>query len=636
MKNHMVRIGAGCSVDITLALPQMVRAGNIDYLVIDFLTEVAIAGLAAERLGDPEAGFARGFAGPELAAELRQILDGGIRVVTNAGGLNPLGCAAAVTAMADELGLAPRIAVVHGDDVLDQVAGLRAAGRANMYSGAPLPADLVSANAYFGARPIAAALAKGADIVITGRVVDSALTLGPLLHEFGWSIDDYDRLAAGTLTGHLLECGPQPAGGIFTDWREVDWTDSSFPIAECYADGTAVLTKVPDTGGLVSVGTISEQILYEIGDPQRYFMPETTCDVSGVRLEQVGEDRVRVSGARGRPPTGTYKVCAMAQEGWRGVTVGVTTGPDAAEKAERTAEAVLERARRLLRDRNLGAFTATSVELIGSGASSGPRARPGDPREMVYRIAVDHPDKAAIELMLKVARAAGVSMAPGTVGGVANTVAPQMRMHAFVVEKDRVPVRLTYDGRTETVDVPTGGGFETVPVEPVPPLPRATADGGATVPLIRLAWSRSGDKGDISNVGVIARDPDYLPYLSAALTEEAVARWYAHVFARPDAARVERYELPGLNALNFLLHEALDGGAVSSHRFDIMGKGLGQQILDFPVPVPAALAERLGNGGGADRRPTGPASADPTPYSAARGSASRSSSRESRDVRPRM
>ncbi len=601
MKNHMVRIGAGCSVDITLALPQMVRRGNLDYLVIDFLTEVAISKLAAEKTADPQAGYAAGFAGPELATELRQILESGIRVVTNAGGLNPLGCAEAVRAMAAELGLAPKIAVVHGDDLLDQLDSLRAAGRHDMYSGEPLPPGLVSANAYFGAKPVAAALAKGADIVITGRVVDSALTLGPLIHEFDWPMDDYDRLAAGTLTGHLLECGPQPAGGIFTDWRDVDWADSSFPIAECFADGTAILTKVPGTGGLISVGTLSEQILYEIGDPQRYFMPENTCDLSEVRLEPLAEDRIRISGARGRPPTGTYKVCAMAQEGWRGVTLGVTTGPDAAEKAERTAEAVLERCRRLFRDRNLGEFTDTSVELIGSGASAGAHAAAGDPREMVYRITADHPDKAAIDLMMKVSRAAGVSMAPGTVGAMANSVAPQMRMHAFLVEKDRLPVRLTFEGETETLDVPTGGGFESVAVEPVPPAPVADPAGDATVPLARLAWSRSGDKGDLSNIGVIAREPEYLPYIAAALTEDAVARWYAHIFARPEGApegaKVERFALPGLHALNFLLYEALGGGAVSSHRFDIMGKGLGQQILDFPVPVPTDLARRVDGAG---------------------------------------
>ncbi len=412
-------------------------------------------------------------------------------------------------------------------------------------------------------------------------------------------MDDHDRLAAGTLTGHLLECGPQPAGGIFTDWRAVDWTDSSFPIAECYADGSAVMTKVPGTGGMISVGTIAEQILYEIGDPQRYFMPDNTCDLSGVRLEPDGEDRIRISGARGRPPTGTYKVCAMAQEGWRGVTMGITTGMDAAEKAERTAEAVLERSRRLLRDRNLGEFTATSVELIGAGASAGAHATPVDTREMVYRITADHPDKSAIDLMLKVSRAAGVSMAPGTVGAIANSAAPQMRMHAFLIEKDRLPVRVTVDGETETIEVPTGGGFDTAAVEPVPPVPEAAAAGEATVPLVKLAWSRSGDKGDLSNIGVIAREPEYLPHISAALTEAAVARWYAHIFADPDKARVERYALPGLNALNFLLYDALDSGAVSSHRFDIMGKGLGQQILEFPVPVPAALARRLGEPGAA-------------------------------------
>jgi hypothetical protein len=592
MLNRTVRIGAGCSVDVTLALPQMVRQGNVDYIVIDFMYEGSVAAMASARLGDAEGGFAADFLGPELEQELRQILQSGIKVITNAGGLNPAGCAAALTAMAGRLGLKPRIAVVDGDNVLDQVRQAAGAYR-DMYTGEPLPDNLIGANAYLGAKPIAVALEKGADIVITGRVVDSALTLGPLIHEFGWEMTDYRRLGAGTLIGHLLECGAHPTGGIFTDWRDVDWTETSFPIAECQADGTAIITKPKGTGGLVSIGTISEQILYEIGDPQRYHMADVTCDLSSARLEQFETDQIRIVDGNGYPPTSTYKVCAIAQEGWRGVVSGVVSGPAAREKAEKTAAAVLERTRRLLRDHNLGEFTSTGVELIGSGASNGMRAPDQDAREMVYRIVADHQERQAVETMLRVSKAALASMGPGTASPLGSSVSPKLRQYSFLMEKEKVRARVTFEGSTETIDVATDGGFDPATLPGVAAIKPERAAGEATVPLVRLAWARSGDKGDISNIGVIARKPEYLPYLSAALTEDAVAKWYAHVFASPDSARVKRYDLPRLNAINLMLYGALDGGVVSSRRFDTMGKGMGQQIIDFPVPVPAALLQGL-------------------------------------------
>ena len=591
LKNRAVRIGAGCSVDITLSLPQMVRQGKLDYMVIDFMTEGSVARFAGERAADPKSGWGTPLAGPELAMELRQILADGVKVVTNAGGLNPFVCADAVRRLADDLGLNPKIAVVDGDDVRERVEG---AGLKDMYSGAELPAALASANAYLGAKPIAEALAKGADIVITGRVVDSAMTLGPLLHAFDWSMEDYDRLAGGTLIGHLLECGAQPTGGIFTDWRDVDWSDSSFPIAECTEDGTAVISKVDGTGGLVSVGSIAEQILYEIGDPQRYYMPEVTCDLSQVTLEKIGEDRIRVSGARGRAPTKTYKVCAMAQEGWRCAVSGTVSGPDAAEKARRMGEAVLTRCQRLFADRNLGDFTDAAVELIGTGDSMGAHAPPiEDPREIVYRIVVDHPTREGAELMAKVSGSAMASMAPGSAGQLGTVLKPRMRMYSCLLDKTGIPVRVTVEGETNDVDVPTSGGFETANVDTLAPLPESAEPTNGTVPLVRLAWVRSGDKGDTSNIGVIARDPRYVPYLKRALTTEAIAAWYRHVFVG-GTGQVERFELPGLNAFNFLLHGALDGGVVVSRRFDTMGKGLGQQLIEFPVPVPEALAAELG------------------------------------------
>ncbi|MCZ4256648.1 DUF1446 domain-containing protein [Sulfitobacter sp. G21635-S1] len=594
--NRSIRIGAGCSIDMTLSLPQMVRKGEVDYIVIDFMTEVAVSKMKARDMAEPGRGFGIDLIGPELEREFKQMLDKGIRLVTNAGGLQPHACAEALKAMAEGLGLSPKIAVVDGDNVLPQIADGKESFD-DMFTGKPVPHDLISANAYLGAWPVAQALATGADIVVTGRVVDSALIVGPLIHEFGWKMEDYDRLAGGVLIGHLLECGAQPSGGIFSDWREVDWADMSFPIADCLADGTAVFSKVAGTGGQISTGSLAEQILYEIGDPQAYAMPEVTCDFSNVQLEVLAEDQVRVWGARGQPPSGKYKVFALSDDGWQGVFSGVTTGRSAAEMAQKTGEAILSRCQTLLRDRNLGNWTAAASEVIGAGASYGAqRPKDMDTREAVFRVVMDHADRAGAELLTRVAGASLASMAPGTSNRLgAPVVSRKMRMSAFLMDAARVPARITAAG--ETVSVPPvlpSAPFRREMLAPNAPLPKA-GDIAATVevPLSTLAWMRSGDKGDKVNIGVIARDPDFVPHINAGLTEEAVATWFVHILADPSNPKVRKYELPGLHAFNFLIDEALDGGAVASLRFDAMGRGLAHQLADFPVLVPTALAAAM-------------------------------------------
>ena len=269
-----------------------------------------------------------------------------------------------------------KIAIVEGDDVLPRIAELRAAGVREMYSGAELPQKVLSANAYLGAIPIARALAAGADVVITGRCVDSAVALGPLMHEFGWREDDYDRLAAGSLAGHIIECGCQATGGLLTDWESVpNWEDIGYPILECHADGSFVVTKAPGTGGLVSRAAVAEQMLYEMGDPGAYILPDVVCDFSGVEIAEVGPDRVRVSGARGLAPTPTYKVCATYPDGYRCTAILNIIGIDAAKKARRTAEAILARTRAIFREQNLADYSATHIEVLGAETVYGPHAR---------------------------------------------------------------------------------------------------------------------------------------------------------------------------------------------------------------------------------------------------------------------
>ncbi|MEU6192187.1 acyclic terpene utilization AtuA family protein [Streptomyces sp. NPDC047061] len=586
MPNRMVRIAAGCSVDVTSALPQMARYGEVDYLVLDYLMEHGLAKMAAARAADPEAGYAAGFLGPDILGELGRLLANGTRIIASAGGLNPLRCAELFRRQAAEIGLSPRIAVVHGDDVLD----LAGPEQVDMFTGERLPDRLVSSNVYLGAAPIAAVLAGEPDIVITGRVVDSALSLGPLLHEFGWPLDDYDLMAAGSLVGHLLECGAQPSGGIHTDWREIDFADTSFPIAEVHDDGGIVITKAPGTGGRISFGTIAEQLTYEISDPQRYFLPDVTLDSSRVTLEEVGPDRIRISGAKGYPPTSTYKVCSIEHVGWRGVLANVIAGEDADEKARKTMDAVIARAE-IINERNgWGPFTSTGTEVIGSGDSLGAHARPVNPQEVVYRLVADHPNREAVDSLLRVHGATYVSMSPGTCY-LSAEARPLMRVWSFLLDKDQVDPLLTVDGEATTIKVPRHDGFHDGLVRTNTPLTTLEAPDGVAVPLERLAYTRSGDKGDMANVSVVARDPRFLPYLAHALTTESVKTWFRHVFSDPATARVDRFEMPGIGALNFLLHHGLDGGAVSSRRFDDMGKTYGQQLTGFPVRVPSVLIE---------------------------------------------
>lgn len=312
-------------------------------LVFDYLAETTMAILAAAQRKNPEAGFATDFVDPVMRQVLPEVVKRGIKVVTNAGGIHPQACARALAKVADELGLSVKIAVVEGDDVRAGLPALREAAPGgaltDLVGGQPVPANLLSANAYLGAEPIARALDAGADIVITGRSVDSAVTLGALIHHFGWSMSDFDRLAGASLAGHIIECGCQATGGLFTDWDQVpDWAHIGYPIVEVAEDGSFVVTKVPGTGGLVSPATVGEQLLYEIGDPGAYLLPDVTCDFRQVTMTQEGKDRVRVAGALGSAPPETLKVSATTLVGWRVDGMTVIVGIDAVAKARRTGE----------------------------------------------------------------------------------------------------------------------------------------------------------------------------------------------------------------------------------------------------------------------------------------------------------
>ena len=594
--DKVVRIGGGSAflVDSALGVPQLLRGGRLHYLIFDYLAEASMGLLGRFQALDPKGGFGADFLTVHVGPHLAEIARQGIKVVANAGGLNPRGLVTALEAMINEAGLSLTVACVEGDDVRSQVDSLRAAGVRDMFTGATLPQKpVISANAYLGAFPIAVALKQGADIVVTGRVVDSALALGPLIHEFNWGAGEFDNLAAGTLAGHLLECGAQVTGGTFTDWRDVPgWEDIGFPIGECHADGTLVITKPAGSGGLVSVGTVAEQLLYEVSDPSDYIVTDVRCDFSQVRLEQVGADRVRVCGARGNPPTDTYKLCITYDDGWRAIAYQPLIGEEAAAKAERQAAALFKRAAVLLRDRNLEDFTATSAIVIGAERSFGAHAQPGGGREVIAKLVADHPQKLGADLFAREQWTAVSGMSVGTSINLATQVLPVTGLFLCLLTKGAVVPRLTIRGATEELpDVPGSAaplarGAAPAAAPPVPPAARA-------VDLLRLAFVRSGDKGHLFNVAVIARKPEYLPWLRAALQPQAVGEWYRHL-RRAGPPRVDRHEVPGFDALNLVVHDALEGGINASTQLDPAAKGMGQMLLRFPVMVPAELAARLG------------------------------------------
>ncbi len=591
----IIRIGGACASlgDTSVAAPQLIAAG-VDYLMLDYLAEVTMSYMAAIKRTDPAMGYAKDFTEWVWKDNLAEITRQKVRVITNAGGTNPVACRERMLAIARAQGLAPKIAIIEGDDLVSGAQTFKAGDVREMFSGAdfPDPDRIAGINAYLGAFPIARAFAMGADHVITGRVVDSALGLAPLIHEFGWAPADYDRLASGTLIGHVLECGAQSTGGLHTDWKAVpDWAHIGYPIAECREDGSFVLTKPEGSGGLVTPATVGEQMLYEIGDPQAYIVPDVVCDFSAVTMIQAGENRVEVSPAKGYPPTATYKVCATFYDGFRATSLTPILGIDAAAKAQRQGEAVLTRVGEMLRDRNLAPFRATRIDVIGSGATYGADPTASSAREVMAKVSVEHDDEAGVKLFMREWSAPITSMSVGTTTwfGLEAKKIKVMRLFSFLIPKAQVQASIDFDGRRETFLAAQPGVFDPAqvlrPVDPFAPQGVETVE----VPLIKVAWARSGDKGDNFNVGVIARSPALLPYIRDALTPATVGKAFAHEFAGEGAPKIERFDLPGIHGLNFLLHEALGGGGGASLRVDMLAKGKAQQLLDQPVRVPARL-----------------------------------------------
>ncbi|MFZ9760360.1 MAG: acyclic terpene utilization AtuA family protein [Candidatus Kapaibacteriota bacterium] len=401
MAKDYIRIASGQGFwgDLLTAPLMQVSGGDIDYLMLDYLAEVTMSILQKQKLKNPALGYAKDLV-QTCEDVLPFIASKGIKLITNGGGVNPEGARDAVFAVAKKLGITGlKIGVVTGDNILMHIDGLIADGHAmnNMESGQPISEVkdvLLSANVYFGAKPIVEALQAGADIVITGRTTDTGLTLAPMIHEFGWSFEDWDKLASGTVAGHINECGAQASGGNFLgDWESLpDMANIGFPIIEAYPDASFIVTKHQGTGGAVTRETVSEQLMYEIGDPSEYITPDCIADFTSIHLEDLGNDRVKVYGVKGKPATPFFKVSASYEDGFVAFSSLTYSAPDAYKKAK-AADGIL---RKRLDQLNLN-FDEIRTEFIGMNACHGPIAKAIEPNEVMMRIGVRSQDYDAVE-----------------------------------------------------------------------------------------------------------------------------------------------------------------------------------------------------------------------------------------------
>ncbi|MCO5997508.1 acyclic terpene utilization AtuA family protein [Actinoallomurus rhizosphaericola] len=579
--NRPVRI-ANCSGfygDRISALAEMVRGGPVDVVTGDYLAEVTMLVLAKNRLKKPSGGYATTFL-RQLRPVAAEIAERGIKVVVNAGGLDPAGLARDTRALLAEVGVDLAVAHVEGDDLSARLAGLAAEGHdlAHLDTGEPFASwghEPLTANAYLGGFGVAAALAGGADIVITGRVADASLVTGAAAWWWGWSPDDHDALAGAVVAGHVIECGAQATGGNFSGFTGIaDLRHPGFPIAEVDRDGSSVITKHEDTGGAVTVDTVTAQLLYEVGAPG-YLNPDVIARLDTVRVEQEGPDRVRISGARGQAPPPTTKVAVTGLGGWRNSCTFVLTGLDVDAKA-----ALVERAVRARLDGEPG-IADLRFTRIGAPATDPADQMAGS---SLLHVAVDGDQNSAGRAFSALCVELALSSYPGIYGmGVPSAGSAYGVYWPTLVPQD-VPRHTVVhpDGREEIVPPPATAEPAAETDVALPPY-----EAGPTVegPLGRLVHARSGDKGGNANVGLWVADPEAWPWLAATMTTER----FQELLPETRGLAVDRYVLPNLRAVNFVVRGLLDGGATEARRFDTQAKALGEWLRARHVPLPERL-----------------------------------------------
>ncbi|NRA66402.1 MAG: DUF1446 domain-containing protein [Pseudobacteriovorax sp.] len=594
MSVKTIKIGnaGGYWGDDPSALERQVNGGRLDYITMDFLAEITMSIMQKQQSRDPEAGYAKDFIGM-LKPILKKIVADKTTIITNAGGINPKSCANAIMNLGKELGVEPKISIVYGDDIIGDIDEVMKKGASfqNMETGEEFNSvkdKIEAANIYFGAAPVVEALKDNPDIIITGRVTDTGITMAAMVHEFGWSLDDWDKLAHGIVAGHIMECGTQATGGNFTDWEKVESFDNvGFPIVEVSETGEFTVTKHEGTGGLVSVDTVREQLFYEMGHPGAYITPDVIADFTTIHLEQQSPGRVRVSGVKGYAPTPLYKVSMAYEDGFKAQGSIIISGPNARAKAETFAK--------IFWNRCGTDYLETSTEYVGWNACQRSLVKRDDGNEILLRLGVRAEDEKTIRKFAKLIPSLILSGPPGVavLGGVPR---PQKVVsywpallskdicHPYIakfengqlVDEKMVTNTATGnfvpDDQATTVAVKANASIEDVIAEQKP----------NWVLLSELCLGRSGDKGDMCNIGVMARDQASYDYLKTYLTAQRVKNFFQELCQ----GTVTRYELPNMLGFNFLLDSALGGGGTKTLRLDAQGKTFAQALLAQRVPKP--------------------------------------------------
>ena len=577
-----IATGSGFFGDRLSAAREMVEGGPIDVLTGDWLAELTMLILARTRMKHPGGGYARTFV-QQMEQVMGTCLDRGIKVVSNAGGLDPEACAQAVAEVAQGLGLAPKIAFVRGDDLMARLGDLVAANQLmNFETGEPIKdaAKFLTANAYLGCWGIVDALSRGADVVITGRVTDAAVVCGPAAWHHGWKRTDWNALAGAVVAGHVIECSTQATGGNYSFFTEVEGMSRvGFPWAEVAADGSSVIGKHDGTGGEVSIGTVTSQLLYEIGGPA-YLGPDVSARFDTIRLEQVARDRVRLFGIEGEPPPPTLKVCINRAGGFRNDMSICLTGLDIEAKAALVEEAFWKACPIRKSD-----FAQVTTRLMRNDK---PDPETNEQAVAIWKISVKDPDERKVgRAFSNAVTELGLSTIPGFfgVGGGPSAGRPFGVYEPALVPASEVPQEVVMLGG-ETHRVSSVNPHGTVRIAPAPG-PSAAAPGGPTrrAPLGLVAGARSGDKGGNANLGVFVRSDAAFVWLDAFLDTERLRALLPEIAP----LRVERHRLPALRALNFVVYGLLEEGVAASTRQDPQAKSLGEWLRARVVEIPEAL-----------------------------------------------
>ncbi len=578
--------------DDPTALYRQLSGGDVDYVTMDFLAEVTMSILQKQKNRDETRGYAHDFI-TMLEDSLPLLMEKKVTVITNAGGVNPHGCAEAIRKLAKRLGLNPQIAVIDGDDILSDLDRISSeAPLDNMETGQKLSKvrnRISAANIYLGALPVMNALKTKPDLVITGRVTDTGITVGPMLHEFGWATNDWDKLASGIVAAHILECGSQSTGGNFSDWHLVDSYDNiGFPIVEIHENGEFFVTKHPGTGGLVSEDTVREQLFYEMGDPSAYITPDVVADFGTIQLQAAtlgGEAAVKVHGVRGKEPTQFYKVSMAYDDGYKVHCDIVVCGPNAMKKADVYKDIFLKKA---------SEFGEVHVEYVGANACQGVLSGFEKPGEIVLRFSTRGPDAKKLKKFAKLiptlllAGPAGICV----MGGIGRPQEVVSYWPALMQKKLVHPKITDADGKIipQEKDVEYGnfeatGMGTTTATNPSKNLKEVLSVSKDFPTFAKICLARSGDKGDMTNLGVLARSPQAYKWIQ----ENVTAQFIKDLFQEFCLGPVKRYELDNLSGLNFLLEDSLDGGGTQSRRIDAQGKTFAQAFLNQRFDIPSDI-----------------------------------------------